>query len=132
MAVCVADGRTMSTTPDPRPTVVADGNDWVVTGLRCAGCGYVTFARPPRCPECRHELVAASFGPLGTVWSSTVVRVAVPGRTPPYGLAYVDLANGPRVLAHVSSGDTRLAVGTTVVVVASSPEGDVTVEEPAA
>lgn len=35
------------------------------------------------------------------MWSSTVVRIAVGGRRPPYGLAFVDLDDGPRVLVHL-------------------------------
>lgn len=50
-------------------------------------------------------MTEARFGPEGVVWSATVVRVPLPGRAPPYGLAYVDLDDGPRVLAHVQ-GET--------------------------
>ena len=72
------------------------------------------------------------FGPSGTVWSSTVVRVPVPGRTPPYGLAYVDLDNGPRVLAHVAdagtdTGTERVPPGTRVTIVGETLDGDVLV-----
>lgn len=76
------------------------------------------------------------FGPSGTVWSSTVVRVPVPGRTPPYGLAYVDLDNGPRVLAHVADpgtdtgtdpGTERVPPGTRVTIVGETLDGDVLV-----
>ena len=72
------------------------------------------------------------FGPSGTVWSSTVVRVPVPGRTPPYGLAYVDLDNGPRVLAHVAdtgtdAGTERVPPGTRVTIVGETLDGDVLV-----
>lgn len=57
------------------------------------------------------------------------MRVPVPGRTPPYGLAYVDLDEGPRVLAHVDSdGDAeRLPPGTCVRVCGTTADGDVLV-----
>lgn len=69
-----------------------------VPGLRCTGCGHPTAFWAPCCPVCRGEVKPAAFGPRGTVWSSTVVRVPVAGLEPPYGLAYVDLDDGPRVL----------------------------------
>lgn len=45
----------------------------------------------------------ATFGPSGTVWSSTVVRIPVQDRQPPYVVAYVDIDDGPRVLAGVAA-----------------------------
>jgi uncharacterized protein len=88
---------------DPRPEIrcTSDG-DWVVVGRRCCTCAETVAYTWPRCPACASEVEPADFGPLGTVWSSTVVRIAVPGHTPPYSLAYVDLEGGPRVLAHVA------------------------------
>ncbi|MGB6059222.1 MAG: OB-fold domain-containing protein [Microthrixaceae bacterium] len=47
------------------------------------------------------------FGPLGTVFSSTVLRVPVADRVPPLAFAYVDMDDGPRILAHV---DTQQAL----------------------
>jgi uncharacterized OB-fold protein len=60
--------------------------------------------------------------------------VPVPDRKPPYVLAYVDLDDGPRVLAHVSDPAElaqRVAVGTRVVLTESTVQGDVQVEVPA-
>jgi uncharacterized OB-fold protein len=73
-------------------------------------------------------MLAAEFGPGGTLWSSTVVRVPVPGRTPPYAVGYVDFDNGPRVLCHLTAIDKRPAVGTRVTIFGSTPDGDVLVE----
>jgi uncharacterized OB-fold protein len=53
-----------------------------------------------------------------------VVRIPVPGRTPPYALAYVDLDDGPRVLAHA---DDPVDIGARVRL-AASRDGDVRVE----
>lgn len=75
-------------------------------------------------------MAPAAFGPAGTVWSSTVVRVPVPDRTPPYVMAYVDLDDGPRVLAHVAMAQgeaQRIPVGTRVELTASTDQGDVQV-----
>ena len=115
---------------DPRPTAEsAPDGAWHVTGRRCLSCGEVSAFTWPRCPACRGDVVPASFGPAGTVWSSTVVRIPVPGRTSPYPLAYVDLDDGPRILAHVvDSGDTAAPVGGRVRLVAPSADGDLQVE----
>ena len=98
-----------------------------VPGVRCVECGYPAAGERPRCPRCHGRVAPAGFGPAGTVWSSTVVRIPVPGREPPYALAYVDLDDGPRVLA-VTTGESRLPVGARVTVTSVDDEGMVHVE----
>ena len=72
-------------------------------------------------------MAPAAFGPAGTVWASTVVRVALPERAAPYGLAYVDLDDGPRVLATVDgSTQAPIQVGSRVVLW-PGPDDDLTV-----
>jgi uncharacterized protein len=111
------------TSVDPRPRVVAGEGGGRVAGRRCTACGEVCAFTWPACPACGGPVEPAEFGPLGTVWSATVVRIPVPGRTPPYGLAYVDLDEGPRVLAHTGG---PVPIGARVRLV---PGGDdVTVE----
>ncbi|MGE0800052.1 MAG: OB-fold domain-containing protein [Lautropia sp.] len=44
----------------------------------------------------------AEFAATGTVWAATVIRTPVPGFEPPHALAYVDIDDGPRVLASVA------------------------------
>lgn len=113
---------------DPRPEIhrTAEG-DWVVAGRRCRTCAEPVAYAWPRCPACGAEVEPASFGPRGTVWSSTVVRIAVPGHTPPYALAYVDLEDGPRVLAR-TAGDEPAPIDAGVRLVGVSDEGDLQVE----
>jgi uncharacterized protein len=85
---------------DSRP-VFASGR---VHGTRCDGCRYPSPQRElPWCPVCYSTVSAASFAATGTVWSSTVVGIPVGKRKPPYALAYVDLDDGPRVLALLDS-----------------------------
>ena len=119
----------MTTTPDPRPVVEMIAGTVLLHGWRCVGCRHPLLWSTPRCPRCGGGVEVSSFGPEGVVWSSTVVRVPVPGRTPPYSMAYVDLDDGPRVLAHVAGEPVRLAVGTRVALTAPEPQGDVMVME---
>ena len=120
----------MTTTPDPRPSVSVVGIESRVTGFRCATCGLPSLWASPRCASCGGRPEPTTFDGWGLVWSSTVVRVPVPGRTPPYSLAYVDLHDGPRILAHmVLDGEPRRTMpGTPVRVVRLDDAGDVLVE----
>ena len=111
----------MLVTADPRPHVV-DGR---VAGLRCRSCGYPTASATAWCPLCCGPQEEARFGPGGRVWAATVVRLAVGGRTPPYALAYVDLDDGPRVLARLDAA-VAPAPGTRVAV-AGDDDGDLVV-----
>ena len=111
--------------PDPRPRVVRSGDGFAVAGVRCTACRHPVAGPRPRCPVCAAPVEHATFGPGGTVWSSTCVRVPVPGRSPPYGLAYVDLDDGPRVLVH-TGGTDPLPIGARVRLATSAD--DVVVE----
>jgi uncharacterized protein len=112
--------------PDPRPQVERVGDAWLLQGWRCMNCGHGIALPAPWCPVCRGELAAHDFGPEGTVWSATVVRVPLPGRTPPYALAYVDLDDrGPRIIAHLAATESRLHAGDRAVLTAPNDAGDV-------
>ena len=86
--------------PDSRPQLIGGR----VVGSRCAGCGYPSAQTGlPWCPACqREQMVQEGFGPGGVVWSSARVQLRVLHRRPPYTLAYVDLDDGPRVLARLA------------------------------
>lgn len=77
-----------------------------------------------RCPVCGGTCDLAEFGPGGAVFAATVLRVPVPGRTPPYSLAYVDLDDGPRILAHGNRTDAALQPHDRVQLIGTTPEGD--------
>jgi hypothetical protein len=110
--------------PDPRPKVEGDQ----VAGVRCTACRYPSAVPRPRCPVCAAEVAAERFGPEGVVWSSTVVHIPLPGRDRAYGLAYVDLADGPRILAHTDAGGGRLEIGARVRIAPGPTEsGDIAV-----
>jgi uncharacterized OB-fold protein len=109
---------------NPRPRLVEDR----VQGVRCRACSYPTAPAAPWCPACQSlDLAEAFFGPGGIVWSSTVVHIPVGKWRPPYALAYVDLEDGPRVLAHLE----RAAVvppGTRVRIIGDGEDIVVTTE----
>jgi len=113
-----------TSTPDPRSRLV-EGR---LEGSLCASCGYRLAGTAPRCPVCGGELAAALFGPEGVVWARTTLRVPVQERSVPYILAYVDLDDGPRVLAHVDADPEQPpSVGARVRLSATTPEGDLSV-----
>lgn len=73
-----------------------------VVGSRCTECRYPTAQQNlPWCPVCYAPIEPATFGRTGAAWSSTVVAIPVGTRRPPFGLAYLDLDDGPRVLVHL-------------------------------
>lgn len=113
--------------PDPRPETVQRANDHFVRGMVCTACGHPSAARTPWCPRCRSEMTEKLYGPVGTVWSSTAVHIRLPNHVPPYSLVYVDLENGPRVLAHVNRSDVRLPVGQAVRLMEATANGDLQV-----
>ena len=95
---------------DPRPRVV----DGKVAGWRCQRCNHAVAQESPWCPNCSAAaLEPEAFGPGGTVWAGTVVHLPVGEWLAPFGLAYVDLDDGPRVLAHTTDGRV-LPVGSRV------------------
>ena len=56
------------------------------------------------------------------------MRLPVPGRTPPYALAYVDIDDGPRVLAHIVGATDRPPVGTRVTLTERTADDDLAME----
>lgn len=109
---------------DPRPVVNGDK----VVGARCAQCRYPTAPAAPWCPACNsRDLQPAEFGPGGTVWASTLVHIPVGRWTPPYAMAYLDLDDGPRVIAHLDQPKIEKA-GTRVRIAGADESGDLVVQ----
>ena len=102
---------------DPRPRVEGE----TLHGARCSECGHAHAVLVARCTRCGGTLAPASFGPAGTVWSTTTLHVAGNGRAAPYTLAYVDLDEGPRVLAHAGG---RVSVAARVRLAGTTAFGD--------
>lgn len=106
--------------PDPRVRVTGDGESLRVLGVRCAACGLATVELALRCGACGGDTESTLLHPNGSVWSWTVVGV---GADRGVAFAYVDLDDGPRVLARLQDGTPR-AVGTRVRVSGTTPGGD--------
>ena len=70
----------------------------------------------PWCPVCYADVVDETFAPEGTAWSSAVVAIPVNDVKAPFALAYVDLDDGPRVLARLDE-PTALPINTEVQIV---------------
>lgn len=99
---------------DSRP-VLEDGG---VVGSRCTACRYPSAqVGLPWCPACQDgTMERAVFAPTGAIWSSTVVHIRVLTRKAPFALGYVDLDDGPRVMARLAVPEVH-SPGTRVEVV---------------
>ncbi|MFT4043669.1 MAG: OB-fold domain-containing protein [Gordonia sp. (in: high G+C Gram-positive bacteria)] len=83
---------------ESRPQVIGG----MLRGARCTVCRHaVSQPDVPWCPACYSPVRPCGFTPAGTIWAATTIRLPVGRWTPPYGLAYVDVDDGPRVLVHV-------------------------------
>jgi uncharacterized protein len=97
--------------PAPPPHLDADTQKfWAACAqgtlllTRCAACAAVRWYPRSRCPECgggEAETFPASG--RGTVYTFTIVRRASGGfaAAVPYVVAYVELAEGPRILTNI-------------------------------
>jgi hypothetical protein len=103
--VPVAEGLFIETAEGPR-----------LLGSRCAGCGTPYFPRSAVChhPECRESKIEeASFGPRGTLWSCAIQNYPPPAPAryeepyAPYAVGMVDMPEGLRVLARISTDDPK-------------------------
>ena len=101
--VYVAEGLFAETAAGPR-----------LLGSRCATCETPYFPKAPIChnPDCDEtKMEDAEFGPGGTLWSYTVQYYPPPPPArydepySPYAMGLIDLAEGLRVLAKISTGD---------------------------
>jgi uncharacterized OB-fold protein len=69
---------------------------------RCDGCGKNYFPPRPFCAACGSRKVSV-FKASGraTLWSYVIHHRPVPGFKPPYAIAVVQLAEGPRMMSNI-------------------------------
>src|ERR1700759_2046783 len=69
---------------------------------RCDDCSTAYFPPRPFCPSCASRNVSV-FKASGnaTLYSYVIHHRPVPGFTPPYAIAVVELAEGPRMMTNI-------------------------------
>jgi uncharacterized protein len=69
---------------------------------RCDACAHVYFPPRPFCPKCAGRAVSwfAASG-HGILYSYVIHHRPVPGFTPPYSIAVVQLDEGPRMMTNI-------------------------------
>ena len=118
----------MSTLPNPAPTVTqANAAFWAATAedrfqlQRCNECDTVLWFPRRHCPSCWTENVSTfDASGKGVIYSFTVIRkgAMLYKDAGPFVVAYVELAEGPRVMTNVVDCDVEtVKVGMPVEVV---------------
>ena len=118
----------MSTLPTPAPTVTqANAAFWAATAegrfqlQRCNECDTVLWFPRRHCPSCWTENVSTfNASGKGVVYSFTVIRKGAMAykESGPFVIAYVELAEGPRVMTNIVDCDVEtVKVGMPVEVV---------------
>jgi uncharacterized OB-fold protein len=92
---------------------------------RCSQCERLVWQPRTRCPWCMSaDLRYEDLSGRGTVYSYTINHRGQ-GRyadSPPFAIAYVELAEGPRVLAHLVDWPLEsIQIGAEVVLAATAP-----------
>jgi uncharacterized OB-fold protein len=69
---------------------------------RCDSCANVYFPPRPFCPSCASRKVSVFKATgKGKLYSYVIHHRPVPGFTPPYAIAVVELAEGPRMMTNI-------------------------------
>nr|WP_294551520.1 Zn-ribbon domain-containing OB-fold protein [uncultured Rhodopila sp.] len=69
---------------------------------RCDDCGKVYFPPRPFCPDCASRRVSVTRASgKATLYSYVIHHRPVPGFTPPYAIAVVELLEGPRMMTNI-------------------------------
>ena len=91
--------------PEPTPET-RDFWDGTAAGelrlQRCDECAHVYFPPRPFCPACASRQVSSfAASGQGTLYSYLIHHRPVPGFIPPYAIAVVQLAEGPRMMSNI-------------------------------
>jgi len=92
--------------PETEPFWAAAAEGRLLVGY-CPACDLHFFYPRARCPDCLGEADHAESEGVGEVYSYTVVRQAAGeyAEATPFVLAYVELAEGPRLLTNLVDVD---------------------------
>lgn len=81
-------------------------------GQVCSECDAVYFPAGDLCPRCGSDAVRrVPLARTGVLRSWTIVRRAPAGMRAPYAVAWVDLADGPRLFSQVDADLMSLRAG---------------------
>ena len=106
--------------PETQPFWDAAG-DGKLLYKKCTACGEPHFYPRPHCPFCFSDKVEwQEASGRGTIYTYSVMR-----RAPvPYAIAYVELAEGPRMMTNIVDCDLdKIAIGQPVRLVFKPSEG---------
>ena len=78
-----------------------------LVGSRCKKCNRVYFPRQEICANCfdQTDMEDTSIGPIGKLYSYTIVRVPSRGFNVPYAVGFADFPNNVRVFAQLTEVD---------------------------
>jgi uncharacterized OB-fold protein len=69
---------------------------------RCDACSHVYFPPRPFCPACAsRDVTVFKASGNATLYSYVINHRPAPGFTPPYAIAVVELAEGPRMMTNI-------------------------------
>jgi len=69
---------------------------------RCDACSHTYFPPRPFCPKCAHRKVSwVKASGKGKLYSYVIHHRPMPGFTPPYSIAVVELDEGPRMMTNI-------------------------------
>jgi uncharacterized OB-fold protein len=69
---------------------------------RCNECTHIYFPPRPFCPKCASRQVSwIKASGRASLYSYVIHHRATPGFTPPYSIAVVELAEGPRMMTNI-------------------------------
>jgi len=116
--VAPTSGATSDETVEPLPPEYAElsNGEWFLVGSRCTECGSKFFPETLICADCTSRAMERThLAREGTVYTKTTVALAPEGFEAPYGIAWVDLPDGPRAFGQLEDSD-NVAIGDRVVV----------------
>jgi hypothetical protein len=90
-------------TPTPETQPFWDGTRAGELRLqRCDACSHSYFPPRPFCPKCASRKVSwYKASGRASLYSYVIHHRPVPGFTPPYSIAVVELAEGPRMMTNI-------------------------------
>jgi uncharacterized OB-fold protein len=103
----------------PRDSDVSwTGSSPHLVGSECRTCGTKNFPRRIACVNCGGvDIGECELAATGTLYTHTTVHISS-SRETPYNLAYIDLADGVRILADVTAAALAAGPDTPVVLTA--------------